>query len=67
MDAGECGASADDDWAGVGALLRRPRAPEKYPRHHDAKLHAHDSDYCPVGISGLQPVLWRQRAGNWRI
>ncbi len=41
VDAGFSGAGAADDRPRPGAVLRRPGAPKKHPRHHDAELR-HD-------------------------
>src|SRR5207249_7173385 len=58
---------ADDDRAGAGAFLRRTGAAEKHARNHDAEFFLDGVDYGDVGPGGLQLVLWRQRAGDWRI
>src|SRR5215472_16200668 len=67
MDVGQRRVSADDDGAGAGAFLRRARAPEKYAGDHDAEFRANGVDYGDVGAGWIQLVLWRKRAGDWRI
>src|SRR5215472_1989725 len=67
MDVGQRRLSADDDGPGAGAFLRRACAAQKYAGHYDAELCIDGADYGDVGAGWIQLVLWRKRAGDWRI